>query len=177
MRKPTTLLLAAACTLVAVPAAAQEAFVGVYAHGVDTPFTLRTDESGTDIMAGYRFAPTHLGFLGDPQPYGMVSVNTKGDTDFAAAGLTWKFGNRIYARPGIGLAVQDGPSERFAADGTRTDLGSPILFVPEIAVGVNLSPRIAVEASWVHISHARLFNWDQNPGLDMMGARLVVKLP
>ncbi len=178
MRKPTALLLAAACTLVAVPAAAQEAFVGVYAHGVDTPFTLYTGEGGTDIMAGYRFAPVNLGFLGRPAPYAMASVNTAGDTDFIAGGLGWKLGKgAIYARPGIGLAVQDGPSERYDTTGRRTDLGSPVLFVPEIAIGANLSPHVAIEASWVHISHARLFNWQQNPGLDMMGARLVIKLP
>lgn len=178
MHNKLAALLAGACVVFAAPAAAQEAFVGVYAHGVDTPLTLKTGERGTDVMAGYRFAPTELGFLGRPAPYAMVSVNTVGDTDFVAGGLGWKFGKgAIYARPAIGLAIHDGPSERFNARGGRTDLGSPVLFVPEIAVGANLSPRIAIEASWVHISHARLFNWDQNPGLDMIGARLVVKLP
>lgn len=178
MHKRLAVLLAGACIVGAAPAAAQEAFVGVYAHGVDTPFTFETHEGGTDIMAGYRFAPVDLGFLGRPAPYAMASVNTAGDTDFVAGGLGWKLGTGpVYARPGIGLAIHDGPSERYDTTGTRTDLGSRVLFVPEIAVGVNLSQRIAVEASWVHISHARLFNWQQNPGLDMMGARLVFKLP
>ncbi len=173
-----TLQLAISGLFLPFPAQAQEVFVGGYVHGVDTPFTLRTDEGGADIMAGYRFNPVDLGFLGDPQPYAMVSVNTSGDTDFIAGGLGWRLGSGpVYARPGIGLAVQDGPSRRFAADGTRTDLGSPVLFVPEIALGVDVSDRVAIEASWVHISHARLFNWGQNPGLDMMGARLIVKLP
>ncbi len=178
MRKFTALMLAAAGTFVAAPAAAQEAFVGAYVHGVDTPFTLYTGEGGTDIMAGYRFKPVDLGFLGHPAPYAMASVNTAGDTDFIAGGFGWKLGKGpIYARPGIGLAVQDGPSERYDTTGRRTDLGSPVLFVPEIAIGANLSPHVALEASWVHISHARLFNWQQNPGIDMMGARLVIKLP
>jgi hypothetical protein len=39
-----------------------------------------------------------------------------------------------------------------------------------------LSDTISLEASWVHISHARLFNSRQNPGIDMMGARLVFAL-
>lgn len=178
MDKKLAAVVWSACIVMAAPAAAQEAFVGVYAHGVDTPLTFQTNEGGTDIMAGYRFAPVDLGFLGRPAPYAMASVNTAGDTDFIAGGLGWKFSTgSIYARSGIGLAVHDGPSERFNAKGRRTDLGSPVLFVPEIAVGANLSPRIALEASWVHISHARLFNWGQNPGLDMIGARLVVKLP
>lgn len=178
MHKKLAVLLSGACIIVVAPAPAQEAFVGVYAHGVETPFTFETNEGGTDIMAGYRFAPVDLGFLGRPAPYAMASVNTAGDTDFIAGGLGWKLGKgAIYARPGIGLAIHDGPSERYDTTGRRTDLGSPVLFVPEIAVGANLSPRIAVEASWVHISHARLFNWNQNPGIDMMGARLVIKLP
>ena len=37
-------------------------------------------------------------------------------------------------------------------------------------------PRVALEASWVHISNARLFNSQQNPGIDMMGLRANLKL-
>ena len=58
------------------------------------------------------------------------------------------------------------------ATGIRTDLGSRVLFEPEIALGVDLSPRWSVEASWVHISNARIFNSKQNPGIDTMGVRL-----
>ena len=50
---PRPILLAAlASALMTGPAAAQEAFVGAYVHGVDTPFTLRTEESGADLQAG-----------------------------------------------------------------------------------------------------------------------------
>ena len=50
---------AAALTACALPgaASAQEVFAGVYAHEVDTPFTLHVGESGADIAVGYRFAP------------------------------------------------------------------------------------------------------------------------
>ena len=58
----------------------------------------------------------------------------------------------------------------------RTDLGSRVLFSPELAVGARLSQRLSAEASWVHISGARLFNNEQNPGIDMMGVRLNYRL-
>jgi hypothetical protein len=37
---------------------------------------------------------------------------------------------------------------------------------------VRIDERISLEANWTHISHARLFNGSQNPGIDMMGVRL-----
>ena len=173
---------AAFAALLAVPAAtrawADEVFVGAYAHAVDTPLTLRTDEDGVDFEAGYRFERiAALGFLGKPAPYVIGSLNSEGDTSFAGAGLSWKLGGgRVYARPEIGVVVHDGPRLRIAPDGTHTELGSRVLFEPGIGVGVKVSPRLGIEASWTHISQGRLFNWRQNPGIDMWGARLNWKL-
>ena len=163
----------------ASPAAAQEVFVGGYVHGVNTPLTLDTGERGADIMAGYRFAPIErLAFIGKPAPYLIASLNTRGDTSFAGAGLAWTIGKGpVYLRPGVGIVVHDGPSYRVNAAGdTRTDLGSRVLFEPEIALGTRLTERISIEASWVHISHARLFDSGQNPGIDMFGVRLGYRL-
>jgi hypothetical protein len=163
--------------LAASPAGAQEAFVGVYAHGVDTPFTLYTGEGGADIAAGYRFAPIEgLSAIGSPAPYVIASVNTDGDTSFAGGGLSWSIGKGpVYVRPAIGLVVHDGPSRRFDAVRLRqTDLGSRVLFEPEIGIGYRINDRVSAEASWMHVSHARLFNGGQNPGLDMIGLRLNV---
>lgn len=169
-------LLAIAFVATASPLSAQEIWAGVAAHAVETPFTFDTGESGADLQAGYRFAPERaLSAIGSPAPYVLAVVNTDGDTSLLAAGLSWKLGGRLYARPGIGIAVHDGPSLRVRSDGLRTDLGSRVLFEPELAVGWQASPRIGVEASWVHVSHAQLFG-GQNPGLDIIGARLVVTL-
>jgi hypothetical protein len=162
------------------PAAArgQEVFAGVYAHAVDTPFTLYTGERGADIELGYRFGRLQaLKIIGKPAPYVIASVNTRGDTSFAGGGLSWKIGKGpMYLRPGIGVVVQDGPLPRYAANGRRTDLGSRVLFEPELALGTRLSDKVAIEASWTHVSHARLFNRHQNPGIDMMGVRLAFAL-
>ncbi|QQN73054.1 acyloxyacyl hydrolase [Croceicoccus sp. YJ47] len=166
--------LALAALTAAQPAMAQELYAGVYAHAVDTPFTLETGEGGVDIAGGYRFAREEaLSFIGSPSPYVVASVNLDGDTSFAYGGLSWKIGKGpVYVRPGIGLVVHDGPERRVRADGRRLDLGSRVLFEPEIAVGTQINDTLSIEASWMHVSHARLFDREQNPGLDMIGARL-----
>ncbi|MBX7542120.1 acyloxyacyl hydrolase [Qipengyuania sphaerica] len=153
-------------------AMAQEIYGGVYAHAVDTPFTFATNEGGVDVQAGFRFA--EIDALGGMQPYVFGSANLSGDTNFAGVGVGWKAEiGQVYLRPGVGLVVHDAPSLRVdPVTGFRTDLGSRVLFEPELALGVDLSDRWSVEASWVHISNARLFNRDQNPGIDTMGLRV-----
>ena len=159
------------------PAAAQEVFAGAYAHEVDTPFSLPVGESGADIAAGYRFGRiAALRIIGSPAPYLIASVNTAGDTSFAGAGLGWAIGKGpVYVRPAIGLVVHDGPARRLF-QGRFADLGSRVLFEPEIAVGYRLDERLSLEASWMHISQGQLFNRRQNPGIDMIGARVNLRL-
>lgn len=173
------LLISTVGALLFLPAAAaaQEAFAGVYAHEVDTPLSFQVGESGVDIAAGYRFgAMKELGFIGSPAPYVLVSINTAGDTSFAGGGLSWTFGKGpVYVRPAVGLVVHDGPKTR-VVNGRHTELGSRVLFEPELAVGYRLNERVSLEASWMHISQGRLFNSRQNPGIDMIGLRANVTL-
>lgn len=175
MTRIFTLAAAAAFAMTAQGASAQEIYGGVYAQGLDTPFTLDTNEGGAAIQLGYRFAPIEsLAVIGAPEPYVFASVNTAGDTNFAGVGIGWKAEvGPVYLRPGVGIVIHDAPSFRVNPETEfRTDLGSRILFEPEIAIGTQLSERLSVEASWVHISNARLFNSRQNPGIDTIGVRL-----
>jgi lipid A 3-O-deacylase len=170
---------ALALSLLAGPVQAQEVFGGVYAHAVDTPFTFDTGEGGVDIQAGVRTDPIErLALIGKPSAHLFGSVNTRGDTSFVAAGLSWKVDlGPAYLRPGIGLALHDAPSRRVdPVTRLRTDLGSRVLFEPEMALGTQLSERVSIELSWVHISNARLFDSKQNPGIDMMGVRMNLRL-
>lgn len=172
-------IAAAAVIMLTAPAAqADEVFVGTYAHAVDTPLTLRTDEGGADFELGYRFDPLEgLRFLGKPAPYVIGSLNTRGDTSFAGAGLSWKLGTGpLYVRPEIGIVVHDGPSLKLAPNGRHLELGSRVLFEPGIGIGTRLNDLATIEASWTHISQGRIFNYKQNPGIDMWGARLNWKL-
>jgi hypothetical protein len=153
------------------PAQAGEIFAGIYAHNVETPLTAVEREGGADFQLGWRGGRIEaLRAVGAPSPHVYALVNSDGDTNFASAGISWRWGRRLYLRPGIGVAIHDGPS-RSEATPDRVWFGSRILFAPEIGAGVRLSDRIAVEASWVHFSHARLFG-RQNPGSDQFGVRL-----
>ena len=159
--------LLATLAAAAVPAQAGEIFGGIYVHDVDTPLTRSGFESGADIQLGWRgdrIGRTPL------QPYAFAAVNTSGETNYAAVGLSAKFGDRIYVRPGVGLAIHSGSAGNFQ----RTDkvaFGSRVLFAPELGIGFQATDRVSIEASWVHMSHAQLFG-RQNPGIDNIGMRV-----
>jgi hypothetical protein len=195
-----TLGLMLAATLISAAAAgaaeAQEVWGGVYAHDVKDGLSKGGFEGGAQLAAGV-ISPRleQLSFLRRPSVHALVAVNTDGGTNYAAVGLSWRIGvadeGRIYIRPGLGVAVHDAdidfPSpfepgltdpqrqERFKRGQSEIDLGSRVLFEPEFAVGYQLNERVAVEASWLHISHGTLAG-DQNPGISDYGVRLVYSL-
>ncbi|MEO6580542.1 MAG: acyloxyacyl hydrolase [Sphingomicrobium sp.] len=160
----------AATLAVTQPARAGELFGGLYVHGVDTPLSLGgSPEGGLDVQLGFRGDPMSALKL---EPYIFGAVNTAGDTSYAAVGLSRKFGDRIYIRPGVGIAVHTGSSaNRDNPFNNKIEFGSRVLFEPELGIGARLSERTTVEASWVHLSHATLFG-RQNPGIDNIGARV-----
>ena len=156
---------------IGAPAEAGELFGGAYVHDVKLPTDRSGIENGLDLQIGYRggsFAHTPI------QPYFFAALNTSGNTSYAAVGLSAKFGNSVYVRPGLGLAIHNGS----AGDFYRTDkiaFGSRVLFEPELAVGTRINGRLSVEASWVHMSHAQLFS-HENPGIDNLGVRMNLRL-
>ena len=168
-------LLAGLCMLASAPAKASDIFGGVLAHDIDSPLTLGGREDGADFQIGWRGERIRaLGVVGAPSPYVFGSVHSGGDTHFAAAGLSWRIGGRLFVRPGIGLAVHSRQNDG-VANGVRTDLGSRVLFEPELGIGYQIGERVAIEASWVHISNAQLLS-RQNPGMDSVGVRLSYRL-
>ena len=155
----------------AAGAEAAELFGGVYAHDVDTFLSKGGFEDGVEIQIGIRGAPIEaLRAVGRPSLYAFASVSASGETNFAVAGLGWKFGDRLYFRPSVGVAIHD-RSDDVVIDGRRADFGSRILFAPEIAIGYGIGESVSVEASWVHLSHGQLLS-RQNPGMDSIGMRL-----
>jgi len=156
------------------PAAAGEIFGGLYEHDVDTFLTKSGVEDGMDVQLGWRgerIGSTPI------QPYAYVSLHTAGQTHFAVAGLSARFGDRLFVRPGVGLAVHTGSAKDFQ-DPTNDEIefGSRVLFVPELGIGMQVNDRVSVEASAVHLSHGQLFG-KQNPGMDSFGVRVSVRLP
>jgi lipid A 3-O-deacylase len=160
-----------AAIAVPAPAAAGEVFGGLYVHDVKLPTDKSGIEGGMDVMLGYRGGRIGRTPL---QPYVFGALNTAGETSYAAVGLSAKFGDGIFIRPGVGLAIHNGSADKFY----RTDkiaFGSRILFEPELGIGARINNRLTVEASWVHMSHAQLFA-RENPGIDNLGVRLTLGL-
>jgi hypothetical protein len=162
-----TLIAAAA----AQPAYADEIFGGIYSHDVKTGLTKSGFEPGVDFQLGWRGDRIQaLRVIGAPSPHVFGSVNSAGATNYAAAGISWKIGRGFYGRPGIGLAIHNGPGRVVPGDG-RIDFGSRLLFALEFGAGYQVNESTSVEASIVHLSHGQLFS-PQNPGLDNIGLRL-----
>ena len=155
----------------AAPASAGELFGGLYVHDVKLPTDQSGIENGMDIQVGYRGGGIALTPL---QPYIFGALNTAGQTNYAAVGLSAKFGHAIYIRPGLGIAIQTGSAGKFF-NPDRIAFGSRVLFEPEIGVGTRINDRLSIEASWVHMSHAQLFG-KENPGIDNLGLRLNLAL-
>ena len=173
--RPSLKLACVELALAATPSAAGavELFGGLYVHDVDTPLTKSGIEGGADVMVGLRGGRIGATPL---QPYAFVAVNSSGETNYGAIGLSAKFGDNFYVRPGVGLALHTGSTRNFQdPSNDRIDFGSRVLFEPEIAVGARLTDRLSFEASWVHMSHGTLLS-RQNPGIDNFGVRLNLKL-
>ncbi len=167
-------LAVALAATTAAPAQAGELFGGLYSHDVDTPLTKSGVESGVDLQIGYRGAS----LMNDngPHPYVHANLNSAGNTHFAAAGLGFMFGDKVYVRPALGLAIHTGSAANVDNPGNdRIEFGSRVLFAPELGIGTRLNERASLEASWIHLSHAQLFG-KQNPGMDNLGLRLNWKL-
>lgn len=164
---------AAACLAASSPVHAGELFGGAYAHNINTPLTRSGLEGGIDIQFGWRG-----GRIGQTplQPYAFLAANTAGDTSYGAIGLSAKFGDRVFVRPGLGIAVHTGSSaNQFDPTDDDIEFGSRVLFEPELGLGARLSERLSIEASWVHMSHAQLFG-RQNSGIHNFGVRMTWKL-
>ncbi|MDQ3143322.1 MAG: acyloxyacyl hydrolase [Pseudomonadota bacterium] len=173
--KEIPLLALATATLFALPSPAQadELFGGLYVHAVETPLSLGGEkERGIDFQLGYRGDPIIRGTKLAPYIFG--ALNSRGDTSYAAAGLSWKFGDALYVRPGLGVAIHNGSADKFDRE-DRLAFGSRFLINSELAVGTRVSDRMTVEASLVHLSHGQLFG-GQNPGIDNIGVRLNIGL-
>lgn len=152
---------------------AADVSLGLYAH--DVPWMgQRAHEGGEEVIATVGSNPIRpLLLIAKPSAYLTAGVNMQGKTNFIAAGLRWKvdLSNKVYVRAGVGLAVNDAPRRRETG---RIYMGSNLTFEPEAAVGWRLTRKVAIEASAIHLSHARMFS-SRNPGINEIGLRVVVR--
>jgi len=186
---------AAMASLAAGPAFAGELFLGVYQHDIMDGISHGGHfEHGKDVVFGVRTASLdELSWIWKPHVHFLIGLNTLGETDFAAAGFDWRFkffDDRLYFEPGIGGAIHTGSVDLPSPDDpgltpaqvafrihqfdTKLDLGSRVLFEPELSLGWKATDRWSVEMSWIHMSHAQLAG-PQNPGLGDFGFRAVYR--
>lgn len=167
------LLFVLVSSAIPLPAHASELFGGLYVHDIDSPLTKSGIENGMDVQLGYRW--DRIGKT-PIQPYVLGALNTSGETHYVAAGLSVKFGDRLYIRPGLGIAVHSGDNRDFE-DPSDDDIefGSSVLFAPEVGIGFAINDRASIEASLIHLSHGQIFG-GQNPGIDNVGIRFNLKL-
>lgn len=182
--------------MAAETAQAGEGLFGLYQHNVLPLINGRDSggENGVDIQFGYRTDRIDgWTWLGRPQVHAIVSANSNGDSNFVAAGLSWpiKLTHRLYLRPGIGLAYTDGhahlpavnepgisPAEVARREQLREnniEFGDDWLFEPEFAVGWRFNSRVALEASYVHLSNGEILHHGKNQGLDDVGLRMAYR--
>ncbi len=186
-------LALAGALLLGGQASAGELMAGVYGHDLGAA----SREGGADFLVGWRSAPVDsLGLIFKPQIHVVAVANTDVPTDWVAVGFDWKIGlqrlglpSQLYLRPGIGLAYTTGkaglppvnapglsPAEtqrRLHLYLTRKDFGSHWEFEPDLALGYRLSPRLAAELSYEHLSNGEILHHGKNQGLDDLGARLI----
>jgi lipid A 3-O-deacylase len=159
------------------PAMAGEIFVGEFQHAAQLGIAAGNDESGVDLQLGYRTEPLRHVFS-HPRVYGLLSKNLSGDTSFESAGLLWRraFTSHLYGQLGVGVAVHDGAVKLSDAEVPRDRIvfGSRVLIQSELELGWWLTPRWAVEASYVHISNGGIPG-GPNPGMDDIGGRVVYR--
>src|SRR5262245_31624115 len=194
MRACCVLICAAAMTL-AAPASARvvdEVRVGVAAHNVHfssggSGNSRQSDEKGPDLELEIVSSQAHLGFLGKPRPYAMLSANLNGDTSYAAAGLLWRwrFSQHWTLEPSLGLAVHDGATHNpYAPDDPRAEayarehqlLGTRVLFRETLALDRQLGDRHAIGLVIEHLSNGgAVFGHDDNESLNEIALRYTLR--
>jgi hypothetical protein len=146
--------------------------MGILAHDV-TLWSRTRKEGGADFNAEFIF-----GFPGIELLSGVVhsnlglSLNSRGDTSKAYAGLLWEYmwQSDIFFNLGLGLAVHDGQLD---SSDDKKALGSRILFRIAIEFGLLFTEHQGVSVLFDHVSNAYLA--DPNEGLDTIGVRYIYR--
>lgn len=161
-----------------------EVRLGAYAHNLRKETTPYDKEiNGTDISGEVLSSPLSqpnwgnwiYDFFLTPRLHaGVMAATNPHHTSYAFAGLTWRANliGGLYFEPEFGMAVNNGPDHY---EDNQTWLGSPVTFRESAGLGYQFTEKVNLTVNIEHISHAKLFNKDWNPGLTMIGARLGYK--
>jgi len=145
--------------------------IGVLAH--DRGFASDHHEDGVDLNLELQFAP--LDVFGSPHPHLGATLNFKGDTSMAYAGLGFRVRetSRWLADLHLGAALHDGPLHKDPVGCTLySDCGYGVRVLPRFGfeIAYRLSPDATVSLLYDHMSHKWIIN-GENEGLDHIGVR------
>jgi lipid A 3-O-deacylase len=165
--------------------ALEEVRLGVTLHNIQVIEAKNANkEDGVNINGELVFAQPQWLSWTRARPYVMASVNTAGDTSFAALGLTWKWnvapGWAI--EPSFGYAVHNGelenpfPPDQSAARQAFQDshalMGSRDLFRSSLAISRDMGENWGLQLVYEHLSHGQILGDGRNQGLDELGVRV-----
>jgi len=165
---------------------AEEVRVGVLAHNIKVIDPKNANkEDGVDIQLGAVFGSGFMHGSG-LHPYVLATINTAGDTSYAAAGLEWqwRFARGWRFTPAFGLAVHDGelgipypPGDPRNTEFDREHvlLGSRVLFHSQLGVERDLGEHLGVQVVYEHLSNGQILHHGRNQGLDEAGVRLAYR--
>lgn len=169
-----------AVSLFATSSQAQELRVGA-------GYAPHAPEKGSSVVVDYLFKPSQaLEFMGAPRPYVGTQLSLEGYTNYAQAGLIWRFEQkRTYVDLGAGISVHDGAltlprptpglsdeenQRRREVRDNYIEFDKRWLFHATFAVGLRLDEHWAVEIEGQHWSNGQLGN-DTHDGADSVGLR------
>lgn len=163
--RPLPIALALMLLAPAARAGVSEIRLGVLGHDVGVFGSAK--EEGPDLNGEVLFDPLRI--LWAPRPHLGVSLNTRGDTSQAYAGLTWSWNltRDVFVEASLGGALHNGYDDTDRPD--RKSLGFPLLFRESLGLGVRVGPNLTLSLFLDHVSNARLA--DRNQGLDNFGIR------
>lgn len=144
-------------------------------------------EKGASVVVEYLFPPLEaLDFIASPRPYASTQLSLDGYTNYAQAGLMWRFERkRTYFDLGAGISVHDGelhlprpevglPDEenqrRRELRDERIEFDKRWVFHATFAAGLRLNESWAVEIEGQHWSNGQLGN-ETHDGADSLGLR------
>jgi len=172
--------LAALGLLAGAPAEANELRIGLN-------YAAHEPEVGASVIGEYLFEPIQaLKFVGAPRPYVSAQLSLDDYTNYAQAGLIWRFERgRTYLDLGGGLSVHDGElylprptpglsdeeNQRRRRDRDRyVEFDKRWVFHATFALGLRLNEQWAVELEGQHWSNGQ-FGSDTHDGVDSLGLR------
>ena len=149
-----------------------EVRIGGSAQDLSGPESGSFNVNGEVLAPKFVTLPDPVANLFIPRAHLGGSFNTRGDTSYAYAGLTWTFDvtPQFFVEASFGGAIHDGNTDQVMVAPDEAALGCSPLFRESASVGYRFTSNWSVMATVEHLSNGGLCS--QNRGLTNVGVRL-----